>query len=121
MGRYRMELSWAVDAQIDSLRDVLKKDIDTSQRPLVIRTTISSAPMDESLFDSLTLYVQIDEDSTSHLRGTITEFHLPEDISYRYEIISFPTFEELKEWFFSTGGKVDFCTEILCKSPNLKI
>ena len=30
-----MELSWAVDAQIDSLRDVLKKDIDTSQRPLV--------------------------------------------------------------------------------------
>jgi len=119
---YEMKLGWAVNTQIDILGKVLKEYPDYPEvRPVLIRTSISSAPHNESLFDSLSLFVKVDEDGTSHLRCIIREFHLPNDLEYKYEVKSFASLKELKEWFFSTGGKVDFCTEILCKSPNLKI
>lgn len=119
MSRYRMEMGWAINTQIRSLRKILQEDIEIEKLPMVIRTTISSAPFDESLFDSLTLFIKIDEDGTSHLRGNITEFHLPNDNVYHYEIKSFPKLEELKEWILTTKGVDVFCTEILCGKANL--
>ena len=118
MGRYRMEMSWAVNTQITSLREILQKEIEFEHTPMIIRTNFASAPHDESLFDSLTIFVKVDEDGLSHLRGNITEFHLPHDNEYHYEIKTFPSLSELKEWFLTTNNLEEFCTEILCGKPN---
>lgn len=119
MSAYRMEMSWAVDAQINSLRKVLQQDIDTSQRPQIIRSAIASAPHDDSLFNSFIMYVLIDDDGTAHLQAARTEFNLPHDDVYRYELKEFPTFDELKSWILTAAGVEDFCMEIICGKANL--
>lgn len=116
-----MELGWAVNTQIEILGKVLLEHPDNQEkRPILIRTSMSSAPQDESLFDSLTLFVKVDEDGTSHLRGIITEFHLPNDLEYKYEIKSFTTLKELKEWYFHSGECRGICKKILLGASNMK-
>ena len=120
MSIYRMEMSWAVNTQIKSLRQILQKEIEIQHLPMIIRTTMSSAPHDESLFDTLTMFIKIDEDGTSHLRGTITEFHLPQDDEYHYELKAFPSFNELKDWILTNYDLNEFCTDILCGRANME-
>jgi len=119
MSAYRMEIDWAVDDQLEMLAEALKK-VTEVEPPMIIRTKMSSAPMNDSLFDSLTLFVKIDEDGTAHFRGVITKFHLPEDDQYNYEFKAFPDFLQLKDWYFSTYGKGELCTDILCGPSNVK-
>ena len=57
MSAYRMEIGWAVDAQLGMLREELLKIDDLElMKDSLIRTSIASAPVDESLFDSLVLF-----------------------------------------------------------------
>ena len=117
---YEMELGWAVNTQIDILGKVLKEYPDYPEvRPVLIRTSISSAPHNESLFDSLTLFVKVDEDGTSHLRGIIREFHLPNDLEYKYEVKSFASLKELKEWYFHSGECREICKKVLLGASNM--
>lgn len=113
MSAYDMEIEWAVDKQIGSLRRVLRENDEPVSRPGIVRSGIASAPCDDSLFDSLTMFIKIDEDGTSHLQAVMTTFHLPEDESHLYEIKTLPTFDELKEWVLTTKNLCKICTDII--------
>lgn len=107
MSAYRMEIGWAVDAQLGMLREELLKIDDLElMKDSLIRTCIASAPVDESLFDSLVLYIVVEADGTSHLKGVMTEFCYPqEDKVYEYDIKSCPSLAALKEWVFQPGAR----------------
>ena len=118
---YELEVEWAINSQIKSLGKVLHDfQKPTENCELAIRSSIVSAPHNESLFDSLVIFVQLDNDGKAHLRGTISEYNYPQDdIVYKYEIISFSSFDELLVWFDNYYDVKEKCYEVMLGKPNM--
>lgn len=112
---YDMEIGWAVHTQIIFLCNLLRRlPKKPKNLPLIIHTTMPSAPHDDNLFDSLKLFVNIDEDGSSNLRGTITKWSpATGDTYYHYQIKLFNSLSELIEWLDHTGEAHKFCTNVM--------
>jgi len=110
MSAYEMELRWAISSQIDSLRNVLLEyQVPDKVEACMLRSGISSAPHNESLFDSVTLCVKIEADGSAHLRGTLTDSD--GETNYGYYIKSFPSFKELLHWYTKSGEIYKTCLD----------
>lgn len=110
MSAYEMELEWAIESQVDALRGVLQEfQLQENMVDCMLRTKFSSAPQNDSLFDSISLCVKVESDGSAHLRGTLTGSD--GSTKYGYIIKSFPSFIELVHWYNESGDVYNTCKE----------
>lgn len=110
MNAYQMELKWAISSQIDFLSNVLLEyQVPDKVEACMLQSDISSAPHNESLFDSVTLCVKIEADGSAHLRGTLTASD--GETNYGYYIKSFPSFSDLLLWYTKSGEVYKTCLD----------
>ena len=114
MSRWEMEIDMCCDNQVGSLYDVLmeRKNSEGFKSGDVITSAIASAPFTESLYDSLRLYVRINEDNSVELIGKISYWQA--DRGYYgsdTHIRDFKDINECIEWLGRSSSASDYCTE----------
>lgn len=117
-----MEIEMAVEKQVELLREVIYRyQASDIKGECNLSPSISSAPFNDSYFDSLTLYVHIGKDGSAILGGTITEWDSSNgNTFYIHDIKKFPSFDDLVEWYIHSGDVSEFCTKAML-GPSTRV
>lgn len=118
MSRWEMEIDMCCDDQVRSLYNVLvdREKSEDFKSGDIITSAIASTPFTESLFDSLRLYVRINEDNRVELIGRISDWQA--DRGYYGSDTHIHDFKDINEcinWLGCSSSASDYCTEAFLK------
>ena len=99
--------------QIKSIKALLQTYRDKQIVPYKIQTNYAAAPRDETIFDSLNLYVEIKDESVIVLTGVI-KYWTPNEWSDKSCVLcTFQSLDSCITWFRNESEAANICAEIL--------